>query len=53
MPIRDFDTASGIAGRNIRDAFLSSTSCAVTSIEATRAYAATDVVKSLSKREVA
>jgi hypothetical protein len=37
MPIRDFDTASGIVGRNIRDAFLSSASCAVTSIEATPA----------------
>ena len=37
MPIRDFDTASGIVGRNIRDAFLSSASSAVTSIEATPA----------------
>jgi hypothetical protein len=35
MPVPDFDTASGIVGRNIRDAFLSSASCAVTSIERT------------------
>jgi hypothetical protein len=37
MPVRDFDTASGIVGRNIRDAFLSSASFAVTSIEGTPA----------------
>ena len=33
MSIRDFDAAPGILGRNIRDAFLSSASSAVASIE--------------------
>jgi hypothetical protein len=37
MPIRDFDAAPNIVGRNIRDAFLSSASSAVASIEATPA----------------
>ena len=34
MPIRDFDAAPGIVGRNIRDAFLGSASSAVASIGA-------------------
>ena len=37
MSIRDFEAAPGILGRNIRDAFLSSTSSAVASIEETLA----------------
>ena len=37
MPIRVFDVAPGIVGRNIQDALLSSASSAVTSIEETPA----------------
>jgi hypothetical protein len=51
MPIRDFDAVSSIVGQNIRDELSSSASSAVASIGAPHAHAATDAVKSLSKRD--